>query len=208
VTVGSGASGPVDRAREALAADALWRARDILADHVESDRDPEALALLGDVLNRMGDLPRAGAAWFAAGVKGPEVDKAVAAWREQAQDDFAEMWSDLPASVRARPRPPRIEALRERAFAADPTLESGVAAGPSAALGEEATASSARSRAVSPARTGDELPTTQEVEEPDDEGGGSGTDAAQVIAWVLAAVFVVLAVVGAVTVLGWVVPGD
>jgi hypothetical protein len=40
------------------------------------------------------------------------------------------------------------------------------------------------------------------------DGDEGGTDAAQVIAWILAAAFVVLAVVGAVTVLEWLVPGD
>ena len=69
-----------------------------------------------EVLHEMGDLPRAGAMWFAAGAQGPEVDAAVAAWREQAQDDFAAMWRSLPASARAEPRPRRIEALRERAL--------------------------------------------------------------------------------------------
>jgi hypothetical protein len=67
----------------------------------------------------MGDLPRAGAIWFAAGAKGSDVDAAVAAWREQTHDDFGVMWHSLPASVRAQPRPRRIEALRERARAAD-----------------------------------------------------------------------------------------
>ena len=94
-----------------------WRARDLLAAHVESERDPEALALLAQVHHDMGDLPRAGAIWFAAGAKGPEVDAAVAAWRTQADDDFGVMWRSLPASVRAEPRPRRIEALRERARA-------------------------------------------------------------------------------------------
>jgi len=54
-------------------------------------------------------------AWFAAGARGPDVDAAVAAWREQAQDDFEVMWRSLPAAVRAGPRPRRVEALRERA---------------------------------------------------------------------------------------------
>ncbi len=56
----------------------------------------------------MGDLPRAGAMWFAAGAKGPEADAAVAAWREQCGDDFAVMWRSLPAPVREEPRAARI----------------------------------------------------------------------------------------------------
>lgn len=161
----------MDRARDALDDGAAWRARDILLAHVEEENDTEALRLLGEVLHDMGDLPRAGAAWFAAGVKGPKVDRAVAAWRQQANDDFTVMWASLPASVREEPRARRVEALREKALAAEPA-----AAEPGAA------------------------PSVH-----DDRGG---TDAAQVIAWVLAAAFVVLAVVGAVTVLGWLVPGD
>ena len=109
----------VAEARAALQTGAPWRARDLLAAHVESERDPEALALLAQVHHDMGDLPRAGAIWFAAGAKGPEVDAAVAAWREQAHDDFGLMWHALPASVRAQPRPRRIEALRERARVAE-----------------------------------------------------------------------------------------
>ena len=162
----------MDRARDALDDGAAWRARDLLLAHVEDENDPEALTLLGEVLNGMGDLPRAGAIWFAAGARGPEVDRAVAAWRQQSRDDFAVMWASLPASVREEPRARRVEALREKALAAEPA----------ATEGEEDAA----------------------VDE--DEGEG-GTDAAQVIAWVLAAAFVVLAVVGAVTVLGWLVPG-
>jgi hypothetical protein len=109
----------VEEARAALEAGAPWRARDLLAAHVETERDPEALALLAQVHHDMGDLPRAGAIWFAAGAKGPDVDAAVAAWREQAHDDFGVMWHALPASVRAQPRPRRIEALRERARAVE-----------------------------------------------------------------------------------------
>ena len=159
----------MDRARDALDGGAAWRARDILVAHVEEENDTEALRLLGEVLHDMGDLPRAGAVWFAAGVKGPRVDRAVAAWRQQANDDFAVMWASLPASVREEPRARRVEALREKALAAEPAATQ---AGTAPAV---------------------------------DEGG---TDAAQVIAWILAAAFVVLAVIGAVTVLGWVVPGD
>ena len=59
--------GPLEEARSALDSGAPWRARDLLAAHVEAERDPEALALLGEVLHDMGDLPRAGAIWFAAG---------------------------------------------------------------------------------------------------------------------------------------------
>jgi hypothetical protein len=171
VAVGSGEGGPVEDARLALDNGQAWRARDILVEHVEHERDGDAMALLGQVFNDMGDLPRAGAVWFAAGVKGPEVDRAVAAWREQSQDDFAVMWRTLPASARHEPRARRVEALREKALALEPSDVDD-----------------------------DGSPTTSD---PDDD---EGTDAAQVIAWVLAAAFVVLAVIGAVTVLDWLWP--
>jgi hypothetical protein len=174
---GDSASAPVRAARVAREAGELWKARDLLVAHVEGTRDTEALAELGEVLFEMGDLPRAGAVWFAAGARGPDADAAVAAWRQQAHDDFAVMWGSLPASARLQPRPRRIEALRERAL---------------------------NSQAA----------TVKEVAEADDAVGGldvdeepDGFDAAWFIAWVLAVAFVVLAVVGAVTVLNWVWPG-
>jgi hypothetical protein len=173
VAADTGEGRPVERARRALDDGVTWRARDILLEHVEHERDVEALTLLGEVLHDMGDLPRAGAMWFAAGAKGPQVDAAVAAWREQSHDHFDTMWAALPPSVQEEPRAPRVEALREKARASSPD-------DPDLA-----------------APTADVTP---------DEG--KGTDAAQVIAWILAAAFVVLAVVGAVTVLGWIVPGD
>jgi hypothetical protein len=127
----------------------------------------------------MGDLPRAGAVWFAAGAKGEEVDAAVAAWREQAGDDFATMWRSLPASMRREPRARRIEALRERARALE---------------GEG-----------SPPDAGPEAEADDGLDGLDGDGGTF--DGAWLIAWVLAVLFVVLAVIGFVTVLGWVVPG-
>ncbi|MGL5818547.1 MAG: hypothetical protein ACRCYR_13350 [Phycicoccus sp.] len=172
-----GREGAVERARDALDGGARWRARDILERHVADERDPEALALLGEVLYDMGDLPRAGAVWFGVGRRGPAVDDAVAAWREQAGDDFLSMWRSLPASVRAEPRPPRVEALRTRA--AD-------------------TAGGDPDEADDAAPVGD-------IDGGDTDGGG--LDAARVIAWLLAAIFVASAAVGAVTVLGWLVPG-
>jgi hypothetical protein len=173
---GSAPSAPLRQAREARAAGRAWKARDLLATHVEGTQDPEALQELGEVLYEMGDLPRAGAAWFAAGAKGTEADEAIAAWREQTHDDFAVMWASLPASARSKPRPRRVEALRERALRSE-----------SAAVGEVASEDEARAS----------------VEEDEDEGG---FDAAWLIAWILAVAFVVFAVIGFVTALGWFVP--
>jgi hypothetical protein len=160
-------SGAVSRARAVLEKGELWRARDILIEHLDGPvLDPEALALLGDIHHSMGDLPAAGAAWFGAGLRGPDVDEAVGAWRERFGDDFPRMWLSLPRSVRLEPRSPKVEALRLRA------LEAGSA--------------------------------DEDVEGEDEPGG---IDAAQVIAWILAAVVVVAAVVGLATILQWMVPG-
>ena len=128
VSEASSSAQPLAIARTALDAGALWKARDVLAAHVETERDPEALALLGEIYQGMGDLPRAGAIWFAAGATGPQADAAVAAWREQSGDDFGVMWRSLPASVRVEPLPRRIEALRERARAAGSDVDDEVAA--------------------------------------------------------------------------------
>ncbi len=173
---GGTASGPVREARAAREHGQAWKARDILLAHVEGSQDPEALTELGEVLFEMGDLPRAGAGWFVAGAKGPDVDASVAAWREQSHDDFAVMWASLPASARSQPRPRRIEALRERALNSE-----------AASVAEVAAA--------------DEAAGVVDDDEP------AGFDAAWFIAWVLAVAFVVLAVIGAVTALGWVFPG-
>jgi hypothetical protein len=173
------ASDALREARRAREAGQAWKARDLLLAHVEGSQDPEALTELGEVLFEMGDLPRAGAVWFAAGARGPDVDAAVAAWREQAHDDFAVMWASLPASARSQPRPRRVEALRERALRTE-----------SATVAEVASADEAAGMA-------------DEVDGVDDDG----FDAAWLIAWVLAVAFVVLAVIGFVTALGWLVPG-
>lgn len=185
------ASGPLVEARAARAEGRLWRARDLLSGHVEQTRDPEALTELGEVLHEMGDLPRAGAVWFAAGAKGPDVDTAVAAWREQSHDDFAVMWHSLPAAARAKPRPPRLEALRERARRAE-------------AVAGDAPSEDEAERAAG-AGAGTEVDADADAEPEEDADGGF--DAARLIAWVLAVAFVVFAVIGFVTALNWLFPG-
>lgn len=202
-------------ARAAIDAGVAWRARDLLAAHVETERDPEALALLGEVYESMGDLPRAGAIWFAAGAKGDEVDAAVAAWRAQSGDDFAVMWWSLPASARVEPLPRRLEALRERARAAGAdvagqapeTASGGVVAGVvggGAAIGDGARGPDG---GANPAAVPGASPSTEVAVRADDEADEGGFDASWFVAWVLAALFVVFAVIGFVTALGWIVPG-
>ena len=169
VSEDAGATGAVARARVAMEAGEAWRARDVLTAHVSDTKDLDALNLLGSVLHSMGDLPGTGAAWFGSGARGDEVDVAVSAWREKYDDDFGDMWRSLPTSVRRSPRAPKVEALREKAMAADAQRETAKKADPTA---------------------------------------HEGIDAAQVIAWSLAAFFVVCSVVGLVTILRLLFPGS
>lgn len=180
VAAEAGSSSPVvDEATAAVERRELWVARDLLAAHVREERDVEALRLLGEVHHGMGDLPAAGAAWFGAGVKGPEVDAAVEAWRATHGDDFAAMWRSLPRSVRQEPRSKKVEALRAKALEARDASDA---------------AASATAGAVAAAGSGE-------------PSGSGGIDAAQIIAWVIAAFVVVCAVVGLVQILRWMVPG-
>jgi len=177
--------GILEEAQAARDAGSAWLARDLLTDHVEHERDVEAMALLGEVLYDMGDLPLAGAVWFAAGATGPEVDSAVAAWRQQTGDDFVAMWRSLPASVQAEPRARRVEALRTRA------LDAG------ADLGEGTSET-------------DDFGDLRDIEarfrDPVEEPAEGGHDAAWLMAWILAVAFVVFAAIGFVTALGWLFP--
>jgi hypothetical protein len=173
--------GVVARAHEAIDAKQLWVARDLLAAHVREERDVDALRLLGEVHHGMGDLPAAGAVWFGAGVKGPEVEAAVQAWRSLHGDDFGAMWRSLPRSVRQEPRSKKVEALRSKA------LEAREVAGST----------------VDPAGSG----VTSSSSASGSSSGSGGIDAAQIIAWVIAALVVVCAIVGLVQILRWMVPG-
>jgi hypothetical protein len=168
-------SSVVAEATRAIDNHQLWVARDLLAARVREERDVEALRLLGEVHHGMGDLPAAGAAWFGAGVKGPEVQAAVAAWRSAHGDDFGAMWRSLPRSVRQEPRSKKVEALRAKALEARES--DGHVSDPAGSV---------------PAS---------------DSSSGGGIDAAQIIAWVIAALVVVCAIVGLVQVLRWMVPG-
>lgn len=175
-------SSVVAEATEAIDQKQLWVARDLLAAHVREERDVEALRLLGEVHHGMGDLPAAGAAWFGAGVKGPEVEAAVAAWRSAHGDDFGAMWRSLPRSVRQEPRSKKVEALRAKA------LEARESAG----------------EVADPAGSGTGVSTAMSTA----SSSGGGIDAAQIIAWVIAALVVVCAIVGLVQILRWMVPGS
>ena len=209
----------VREARAALATGQAWKARDLLEEHLETERDTEAMKLLGEVLHRMGDLPGAGAAWFATSAKGPLIDEAIAAWRADHDDDFMAMWASIPAAARREPLTPKLSALRAKALEADPKLDD---AHPSDTGADRAEAQAPRRRAI-PALTDPPGPTDSSARPnpparrdpaeavssptPKDTGAG-GFDAAKVIAWILAALFVVCAVVGLITILQWIVPGS
>ncbi|MEO6018983.1 MAG: hypothetical protein ABIP45_01890 [Knoellia sp.] len=169
-------------AHDAIDQKQLWVARDLLAAHVREERDVQALRLLGEVHHGMGDLPAAGAAWFGAGVKGPEVESAVAAWRASHGDDFGAMWRSLPRSVRQEPRSKKVEALRSKALQA---REAAGSAGDPAGSGSGSSASTSGASSTS----------------------SGGMDAAQIIAWFIAAIVVVCAIVGLIQILRWMVPG-
>lgn len=197
--------------RDALSALELGhdrRARSLLQAHLGHTRDLEAMKLLGDVLHGLGDLPGAGAVWFAIGAKGPAVDEAVSAWRTKHGDDFAKMWNSIPAGIRTAPLPPRLAALKAKADQVEATrrIPEPVAepkAAPGAKATEpEATAAPQVAERREPSRRSDlrdQRP--KEVEK-------TGFDAAKIIGWVLAALFVVCAVVGLITILQWIVPGS
>jgi hypothetical protein len=224
----------VEAARAALAEGELWRARDVLAERVERTEDPEALVLLGEVLHRMGDLPAAGAAWFGAGVKGPQVAEATEAWRERHDDDFASMWASLPGSVRHGSHSPKVAALARRAGVTDEAPTAGPPGGGAASAGAGAPTGTAGAQpgaaggqpgaaggqpgavgapkaaggaSTGPARAGAPAnrPVPRSASRP--VRSSDGVDAAQVIAWLLAALVVVCSVVGLVTILRWMVPG-
>jgi len=236
----------VRAAKAALATGQAWKARDLLEDHLEQERDPQAMKLLGEVLHRMGDLPGAGAAWFATSAKGPLIDEAIAAWRADHDDDFVAMWTSIPASARREPLTPKLSALRAKALEAKPDLDDAHPSDartsdvkpakrtPSAGAMVEAPAQATPSQSAmveSPAKAQRK---PEAAKSPDqgskdslrDESASSwkggnrhagtdgkdaaveGFDAAKVIAWILAALFVVCAVVGLITILQWIVPGS
>jgi len=104
----------VERARADLAAGRAWKARDRLVGALSARADDELLGLLGDVHAGMGDPPAAGAAWVGSTRTGPEVDAALAAWRERHGHDPLQLWLSLPTLVREG-EAERVRALRAEA---------------------------------------------------------------------------------------------
>jgi hypothetical protein len=87
----------VERARDDIRNDRLWKARDRLASALKADpANQELLELLGEVHFRMGDLPNAGRHWILTGHTGPDVDAALAAFEERWGRDPAEKLRMVP----------------------------------------------------------------------------------------------------------------
>jgi hypothetical protein len=177
-------SNAVQRARADLVAGREWKARERLVGHLAGEYEAEALELLGEVNYLMRDLPAAGAAWFGTARRGKDVDEAVDAWRERHGDHFAQMWSSLPRSVREREGNKRVDALRRRAEQVKPPT--GATSTGATSTGTTGTTSAGSAGAPS--------------------AGDGGVDAATIIAVALGVLFVACAVVGFVTLLGWLVP--
>ena len=226
------ASRAVAQAREALDTGRPALARDVLVDHVSTTYDRQALGLLGQVLFDLEDLSGAGAAWFGTTARGRQVDEATAAWRQSHHDDFGALWRSLPKPVRIGPRLPKVEALRVKAFpgvAARPDRDESPTTDP-----REAEPATSRAKASRPEPTPqpDTAPTPEgrqpiehnprpaASERPEGERRAavsrsshrapepvSKVEPARLISWVLAALFVFCAVVGAITILGWLIPG-
>jgi hypothetical protein len=197
----SPSSGAVQRARADLAAGREWKARERLVGHLAAEYDAEALELLGEVSYAMRDLPAAGAAWFGTTRRGKDVDESVEAWRERHGDHFAQMWSSLPRSVRELEGNKRVDALRRRAEQVGSSGGTGAGAGHGQPGQARAGQAPARQAGAGQARAG------QAGAGVGDDAGDGGPDAATVIAFALGVLFVACAVIGLVTVLGWLVPG-
>jgi hypothetical protein len=63
----------------------------------------------------MGDLPAAGAVWFACGRSDAEAQVANQTWVERYGDDPVQMWRSLPRPIRDQPTSDQVRALHSRA---------------------------------------------------------------------------------------------
>ncbi len=104
----------LERARRDLAEGRAWKARDRLVGALAHRADDELLDLLGEVHAGMGDLPAAGAAWFATGRADEPAVAAGHAWRERHGADALQLWASLPPRVRGLDRPV-VRALHDAA---------------------------------------------------------------------------------------------
>ncbi len=88
----------IERAREDIASDRLWKARDRLQGALRADpSNQEVLGLLGEVLFAMGDLPAAGRYWYLTERSGEDVNSAHAALIEKAGANSDRLLVEIPA---------------------------------------------------------------------------------------------------------------
>jgi hypothetical protein len=110
-------SGAVERARADLEAGRPWMARDRLTSALAQRQDDEILDLLAEVHAVMGDLPAAGALWFATGRDDETARPALDAWSERNPTD-ERRWLSIPSPVRRHATTANLTALRDAATAA------------------------------------------------------------------------------------------
>lgn len=103
----------VERARADLAAGRAWKARDRLQGVVADCVDADVLDLLATVYSQMGDLPAAGALWFATGREDEATHTCLIAWRERYGGELAQ-WRSIPRPVRKGCEPMRCSPLSVR----------------------------------------------------------------------------------------------
>lgn len=109
----------LERAQAELARGEAWRARRRLASYaVSGPYLPEALALLGAVCHRMGDLPEAGRFWLLSDAEGEEVERAVALFASMHQRGGPrQLVAQLPRRTRLASLDAYPEAARRRILA-------------------------------------------------------------------------------------------
>lgn len=80
---------------------------------LQQRQDDEILHLLAEVHAQMGDLPAAGALWFATARDDERARAAIAAWRERHPGLIAR-WNSIPSPVRRHACTPELNALEGR----------------------------------------------------------------------------------------------
>lgn len=110
----------VERARADLAAGRAWKARDRLQGVVADCVDADVLDLLATVYSQMGDLPAAGALWFATGREDEATHTCLIAWRERYGGELAQ-WRSIPRPVRKGVRTDAMLTLERAARRAQDT---------------------------------------------------------------------------------------
>lgn len=109
----------IDRVQAEIAADRLWRAKEILRGNIASGRiEPEVLEQYGQLLERMGESVEAGKYLFLSGIRTPRYARAIELFRQRnAKRRGADLLGQLPSAVRCRPfelLPPTVQReLRE-----------------------------------------------------------------------------------------------